>query len=73
MSIFMLIIVRHDKLFWCMCGVCIGEEPMYGDQHQYKYMTVDDMKSLGDDSMRMDVTRDEKGDYRNSYGECIYL
>lgn len=41
---------------------------MYGDQHQYKYMTVDDMKSLGDDSMRMDVTRDEKGDYRNSYG-----
>lgn len=48
----------------------IGEEPMYGDQHQYKYMTVDDMKSLGDDSMRMDVTRDEKGEYRNSYGEC---
>lgn len=42
---------------------------MYGDQHQYKYMTVDDMKSLGDDSMRMDVTRDEKGDYRNSYGK----
>lgn len=35
-------------------------------------MTVDDMKSLGDDSMRMDVTRDEKGDYRNSYGE-FYL
>lgn len=47
----------------------LGEEPMYGDQHQYKYMTVDDMKSLGDDSMRMDVTRDEKGDYRHSYGE----
>lgn len=44
---------------------------MYGDQHQYKYMTVDDMKSLGDDSMRMDVTRDEKGDYRNSYGEYL--
>lgn len=44
---------------------------MYGDQHQYKYMTVDDMKSLGDDSMRMDVTRDEKGDYRHSYGECL--
>lgn len=57
MSIFMLISVSH-----------IGEEPMYGDQHQYKYMTVDDMKSLGDDSMRMDVTRDEKGEYRNSYG-----
>lgn len=46
---------------------------MYGDQHQYKYMTVDDMKSLGDDSMRMDVTRDEKGDYRHSYGKCFCL
>ncbi|CAG9856109.1 unnamed protein product [Phyllotreta striolata] len=37
------------------------------DQQQYKYMTVDDMKSFGDDSMRMDVTNDEKSEYnRNS-------
>ena len=32
-------------------------------------MTVDDMKSLGDDSMRMDVTHDEKSEYRNSMGK----
>ncbi|KAL1518232.1 hypothetical protein ABEB36_001888 [Hypothenemus hampei] len=44
-----------------------GEDPILGDQQQYKYMTVDDMKSLGDDSMRMDVTHDEKSEYnRNS-------
>ncbi|CAH1968059.1 unnamed protein product [Acanthoscelides obtectus] len=43
------------------------DDPPMGDQQQYRYMTVDDMKSLGDDSMRMDVTRDEKGEYnRNS-------
>lgn len=43
-----------------------------GDQQQYKYMTVDDMKSLGDDSMKMDVTHDEKGDYnRNSLGKSF--
>lgn len=46
-----------------------GEEPIFGDQQQYKYMTVDDMKSLADDSMRMDVTSDEKSDYRNSMGK----
>jgi ankyrin len=43
-----------------------GDDPILGDQQQYKYMTVDDMKSLGDDSMRMDVTHDEKNEYRNS-------
>lgn len=46
----------------------IGEDPILGDQHQYKYMTVDDIKSLGDDS-RMDVTNDEKSEYRNSIGK----
>ncbi|XP_066256212.1 ankyrin-3-like isoform X3 [Euwallacea similis] len=46
------------------------DDPLLGDQQQYKYMTVDDMKSLGDDSMRMDVTHDEKGEYnRNSLGK----
>jgi len=28
-------------------------------------MTVDDMKSLGDDSLKIDVTRDEKTDLAN--------
>lgn len=35
---------------------------MLNDPHQYRYMTVDDMKSLGDDSLKIDVTRDEKID-----------
>lgn len=26
----------------------------------YRYLTVDDMKSLGDDSLPIDVTRDER-------------
>lgn len=39
-----------------------GEDPMLSDQQQYRYMTVDDMKSLGDDSLKIDVTRDERGD-----------
>ena len=29
-------------------------------EHSYKYLTVDEMKSLGDDSMPIDVTHDEK-------------
>nr|CAD7409437.1 unnamed protein product [Timema poppensis] len=37
------------------------EDPMLSDQQQYRYMTVDDMKSLGDDSMQIDVTSDERG------------
>ena len=32
---------------------------MLGD-HSYKYLTADEMKSLGDDSMPIDVTHDEK-------------
>jgi len=39
-----------------------------GDQ-SYRYLTVDEMKSLGDDSMPMDVTGDER---RNS-GEVLFL
>ncbi|KAK7789791.1 hypothetical protein R5R35_012340 [Gryllus longicercus] len=38
------------------------EDPMMSDQQQYRYMTVDDMKSLGDDSLQIDVTRDERGE-----------
>mgnify|MGYP007017010622 CR=1 FL=1 len=36
-----------------------GEEPGI-DQHQYNYLMSDDMKSFGDDSHRIDVTRDEE-------------
>ncbi|XP_044766599.1 ankyrin-3-like isoform X2 [Coccinella septempunctata] len=42
------------------------DDPLSSDHHQYKYMTFDDMKSLGDDSMKLDVTNDEKNEYRNS-------
>ncbi|KAF5283144.1 hypothetical protein FQA39_LY17402 [Lamprigera yunnana] len=42
-----------------------SEDPILGDQQQYKYMLVDDMKSLADDT-RMDVTHDEKSDNRVS-------
>ena len=42
-----------------------GEDGIMGDQ-SYRYLTVDEMKSLGDDSMPMDVTGDER---RNSGGK----
>ena len=35
-----------------------AEDQPAGDS-TYKYLTVDEMKSLGDDSMPMDVSRDE--------------
>lgn len=41
---------------------------MLSDQQQYRYMTVDDMKSMGDDSMRVNVTDDER-DNRHSGGK----
>lgn len=47
--------------------VSTGEDPMLSDQHQYRYMTVDDMKSMGDDSMRVNVTDDER-DNRHAGG-----
>lgn len=44
---------------------------MLSDQQQYRYMTVDDMKSLGDDSVKIDVTRDEHDFSRDSLGKFI--
>ncbi|XP_072156429.1 uncharacterized protein [Bemisia tabaci] len=38
------------------------EDPMMSDQQQYHYMTAENMKSLQDDSLKIDVTRDEQGD-----------
>jgi hypothetical protein len=40
---------------------------MLSDQ-PYRYLTVDEMKSLGDDSLPIDVTRDERID---SNRECM--
>lgn len=40
---------------------------MLSDQ-PYRYLTVDEMKSLGDDSLPIDVTRDERVD---SNRECM--
>lgn len=36
-----------------------GEDTALSDQ-PYRYLTVDEMKSLGDDSLPIDVTRDER-------------
>lgn len=38
-----------------------GEDTALSDQ-PYRYLTVDEMKSLGDDSLPIDVTRDERAD-----------
>lgn len=50
----------------------LGEDPMLSDPQQYRYMTVDDMKSLGDDSVKIDVTRDESDHHRDSFRKYIY-
>lgn len=52
------------------CTLITGEDPMLSDQQQYRYMTVDDMKSMGDDSMRVNVTDDER-DNRHSGGKSL--
>lgn len=36
--------------------------------HPYRYLTVDEMKSLGDDSLPIDVTRDERVDSNRMAG-----
>ncbi len=46
----------------------LGEENMLGES-SYKYLTVDEMKSLGDDSMPIDVTHDEQKIHK---GEANY-
>lgn len=38
-----------------------GEDTGLNDQ-PYRYLTADDMKSLGDDSLPIDVTRDERAE-----------
>lgn len=48
-----------------------GDENMIGE-HSYKYLTVDEMKSLGDDSMPIDVTHDEK-QHKDSQGQIVRI
>jgi ankyrin len=45
---------------WVMPNIS-GEDTVLSDQ-PYRYLTVDEMKSLGDDSLPIDVTRDERID-----------
>lgn len=48
---------------------------MLGDQ-SYRYLTADEMKSLGDDSLPFDVTKDERGamdSFRDTLGMIAFL
>ena len=40
-------------------AIVAGEENLLGEP-SYKYLTADEMRGLGDDSMAIDVTHDEK-------------
>jgi ankyrin len=42
----------------------LAEDNMLGDQ-SYRYLTADEMKSLGDDSLPFDVTKDERASDSN--------
>lgn len=64
-----------------LCYECVtGEDAMLGDQ-TYHYLTADEMKSLGDDSMPIDVTNEDKiepiiqsAQFTNVYaGKKIYI
>ncbi|XP_008481817.1 ankyrin-3-like isoform X1 [Diaphorina citri] len=44
-----------------------GEDPIMSDQQQYKYMTADGDKLGADDSLKIDVTHDERDHSRDSY------
>lgn len=53
-----------------------ADEPLLGaDSNAMKYLTVDEVKALGDDSLPMDVTRDEHGHehrfpHKDLIGKC---
>ncbi|XP_037719146.1 ankyrin-2 isoform X10 [Drosophila subpulchrella] len=42
--------------------LCVSSEDNMLSDQPYRYLTVDEMKSLGDDSLPIDVTRDERMD-----------
>lgn len=53
--------VTPHSLHCSPCPPFTGEDTVLSDQ-PYRYLTVDEMKSLGDDSLPIDVTRDERVD-----------
>lgn len=49
-----------------------GEDTILNDQ-PYRYLTADDMKSLGDDSLPIDVTKDERTESAMSHKNIMEL
>ncbi|KAG6462715.1 hypothetical protein O3G_MSEX013427 [Manduca sexta] len=49
-----------------------GEDPILNDQ-PYRYLTADDMKSLGDDSLPIDVTKDERTESAMSHKNIMEI
>lgn len=59
-------------LLWNIIFFVLGEDTVLGD-HTYRYLTADEMKSLGDDSLPIDVTRDERIDSNRIASESNML
>lgn len=72
-------LVFHSIVFWLELN-CIfalfaiifvsfiaGEDTLLNEQ-PYHYLTVDEMKSLGDDSLPIDVTQDDRHDSNRDLG-----
>lgn len=54
-------LIKNGKVVYEILPFISGEDAALGDQ-TYRYLTADEMKSLGDDSLPIDVTRDERMD-----------
>jgi hypothetical protein len=50
----------------------LGEDAILNDQ-PYRYLTADDMKSLGDDSLPIDVTKDERTESAMSHKNIMEI
>lgn len=53
--------------YFTLLVIFSGEDTLLSEQ-PYRYLTVDEMKSLGDDSLPIDVRQDERMD---SNRECM--
>lgn len=58
---------RLDKISFLF----VGEENMIGE-NSYKYLTLDEMKSFGEDATPIDVTQDEKH-HKDSHGQPVRI
>lgn len=60
----------------CLLITCLdlitGEDTLLNEQ-PYHYLTVDEMKSLGDDSLPIDVTQDDRHDSNRDLGTELLL